>query len=137
MNFWKGGKLLCAKRIASLTFYNSTYPAGTQSCSSGQPYQVQTYLNVSCPVSVASNQSTGTIGETVLLLNSTSNDSIFYQKQTGYPIADFKLSEYEFCPTYSQKNISPNKTGNYVLEPSNVTTCNGSDPRMVAFDGID
>jgi hypothetical protein len=136
MNFWKGGKLLCIKRIKSLTFYNSTYPISTTACANGQPYQVQTYLNVSCPISNASNMSLGA-NATSLLLDSVSLDSLDFLRSVGYPIADFKMTEYEFCPTFSQKNISPNKTGNYVLEPNNITTCQGTDPRVVTFDQID
>lgn len=136
MNFWKGGKLLCVKRIKSLTFYNSTYPNSMSTCANGQPYQVQTYINVSCPITNISNTTLG-VNPTPLTLDSTSGDSLFYLRTSGYPIAAFKMTEYEFCPTFSQKNISPNKTGNYVLEPNNVTTCGGADPRVVAFDVLD
>lgn len=53
----------------------------------------------------------------------------------GYPIADFKLTEYNFCPFFDQINISPNKDGNYVLEIDNYsTTCTGTDPRINEID---
>lgn len=135
MNFWKGGKLLCAKRIKSLTFYNSTYPTSTTTCANNQSYQVQTYINVSCPISNLSNTTLGA-SSTSFVLDSTTLDSLFYLRSSGYPIAAFKMTEYEFCPTFSQKNISPNKTGNYILEPNNITECSGKDPRVVVIDEI-
>lgn len=55
--------------------------------------------------------------------------------QQNYPIADFKITEYSFCPFFDQINISPEKSGNYLLEVvSQSTTCTQVDPRMIEFD---
>jgi hypothetical protein len=55
----------------------------------------------------------------------------------GYPIADIKLTEYQFCPYFSQTNISPNKQGTYTLELQTITEpCSQTDPRMITVDTL-
>ena len=61
---WKGGKLLCYKRAASLNFYNSTLKkieeVNLKTCSEGKPYEVNTLPEINCPISDLSNSSFGT-----------------------------------------------------------------------------
>jgi hypothetical protein len=117
MKMWKGGKLLCYKRASSLNFYNSTLdvtPDGTElvHCAEDRQYQVNTLPNVSCPINDISNRS---FGNSQTTLNLDTEHSLYYVSGQGYPIADFKLTEYEFCPYFEEINISPNKEGNYIL----------------------
>lgn len=140
MKMWKGSKLLCYKRVDSLNFYNSTLTATPEgvtmkTCALNASYQVQTLPNISCPASVIANTSVGTSTQTTLILDATNTSKLFYESQQNYPIADFKLTEYAFCPFFSENNISPDKNGNYILELTNFSsTCTGTDPRMVEFD---
>jgi hypothetical protein len=119
---WKGSQLICFKRAQSMTFYNSILsaaPSGGSSsnmtaCSSSKPYQVYTYPGVTCPITAVSNGSLGG-SQTTMTLDAINNYNINFNTQTGYPIADFKLTEYQFCSFFNQTNISPNKQGTYIL----------------------
>jgi hypothetical protein len=107
------------------------------SCAVNATYQVQTLPGVPCPLSAASNASLGG-SQTKLTLDSTNNYFLNFIAETGYPIANIKLSEYQFCEFYNQTNISPNKLGRYILEQSSSTTpCATTDPRMVTIDQLD
>lgn len=58
--------------------------------------------------------------------------------QSGYPIAHFKLSEYQFCDFFNTTNISPNKQGTYMLLSQSLSTpCPTTDPRMIVIDSLD
>ena len=137
---WKGSKLLCYKRVTSLSFYNSTLtttPSGTtlKTCAPNLSYQVSTLPNISCPSTTISNSTLSSSTQTTLTLSSTLNQKLFYESQLNYPIAAFKITEYQFCPFLDDNNISPNKNGNYILELTNFSTsCVGTDPRVVEFD---
>jgi hypothetical protein len=128
-----------------MNFYNSiltTAPTGGTSsnmsvCSSSQPYQVYTLPGVTCPVTIVSNASVGG-SQTILTLDSVNAYTMNYNTQTGYPIADFKLTEYQFCPFFNQSNISPNKQGTYILGLQTLSTsCSTTDPRMINIDSLD
>jgi hypothetical protein len=68
-------------------------------------------------------------------MDSTNNYFLNFAAETGYPIANIKLTEYQFCEFYNQTNISPNKAGTYVLEQQTVTKpCSVIDPRMITID---
>jgi hypothetical protein len=96
---WKGNSLLCYKRAQAMNFYNSiitTAPAGGISptmtpCAVNNTYQVQTLPGVPCPVTSISNASLGG-SQTRLTLDSTNNYFLNFIAETGYPIADIKLS---------------------------------------------
>lgn len=144
LNMWKGGKLICLKRAVSMNFYTSTVttaPSGLSTlnmtpCAFNTSYQVYTIPGVNCPVTTISNTSLGS-AQTSLLLDSTNNLSFNYLSQNGYPIAAVKLTEYQFCSDYSKVNISPNKTGTYILEIQELTNpCSQTDPRVVQFDQL-
>lgn len=76
--------------------------------------------------------------QTRLTLDSVNNQYLNHISQTNYPIATFKLSEYQFCDFFDTLNISPNKQGTYILELSNLASpCPRTDPRMVQVDSID
>ena len=65
------------------------------------------------------------------------DSNLYFVPEMGYPIADFKLTEYRFCPFFDEINISPEKKGNYILEIDSYTeTCVGSDPRIKEFDSM-
>lgn len=145
LNMWKGTSLLCYKRAKSMNFYNSiltTAPAGGVSptmttCSSSTPYQVQTLPGVTCPITAISNASLGGT-QTKLTLDTTNNYFLNFIAETGYPIANVKLTEYQFCEFYNQTNISPNKQGRYILEQQSVSSpCSSTDPRMINIDQLD
>lgn len=142
LNMWKGGKLICLKRAVSMNFYTSTVttaPSGlstlnTSTCAFNTSYQVYTIPGVNCPVTAMSNSSLGS-AQTSLLLDTANNKNFNYLSQNGYPIAAVKLTEYQFCNYYSQVNISPNKTGTYILEIEELSTpCSQTDPRVIQFD---
>jgi hypothetical protein len=145
LNMWKGTSLLCFKRAESMNFYNSimtSAPAGGTSptmtpCSVNTTYQVQTLPGVTCPLTAVSNASLGS-AQTKLTLDTTNNYFLNFIAETGYPIANIKLTEYQFCEFYNQTNISPNKQGRYILEQQTATTpCSTTDPRMVNIDQLD
>ena len=145
LNMWKGNSLLCYKRAQSINFYSSTItvaPAGGISasmtpCAANNTYQVQTLPGVPCPVTSISSASLGS-SQTKLTLDSTNGYILNFIAETGYPIANIKLSEYQFCDFFNQSNISPNKMGRYILEQSTSTTpCTVIDPRMVNIDQLD
>ena len=145
LNMWKGNSLLCYKRAQSINFYSSTMtvaPAGGISasmtpCAVNNTYQVQTLPGVPCPVTSISNASLGS-SQAKLTLDLTNNYYLNFIAETGYPIANIKLSEYQFCDFFNQTNISPNKMGRYILEQSTSTTpCTVTDPRMVNIDQLD
>lgn len=99
-------------------------------------YQVNTLSNLECPVTNVANASIDSTQKT-LTLDSTKSIFLNFASRRDYPIADFKLSEYQFCPFFPQINISPNKDGNYKLAITNRTEpCNGTDPRMKTFDSM-
>jgi hypothetical protein len=116
LNMWKGSSLLCYKRANTMNFYNSittTAPSGGTSpnmtaCSVNQTYQVYTLPGVSCPITAVSNQTLGS-SHTQLILDSTNNYALDFISETSYPIANIKLTEYQFCAFFNQTNISPNK----------------------------
>ena len=60
---WKGGKLLCYKRAASLNFYNSTLEkiqeVTMKTCSEGKQFEVKTLPEINCPITDLSNVSFG------------------------------------------------------------------------------
>jgi hypothetical protein len=101
---WKGGSLICEKRAKSMNFYNSiitTAPSGGSSptmtvCAFNQTYQSYTLPGVSCPITAASNSSLG-VNQTQLILDDEGIYQFNFAKETGYPIAAFKLTEYQFC----------------------------------------
>lgn len=87
---------------------------------------------IPCPVTLISNASISASQETLTL---SDTQGLNFISEVGYPIADFKLTEYNFCKFFDEINISPGRNGNYVLENLNKTiTCSGSDPRMKEFD---
>ena len=92
---WKGGKLLCYKRAASLSFYNSTqqktYDNTTimKTCALDKTFEVTTLPELDCPISDFSNTSFGTT-QTTLSLDLV--NSLNFVSQSHYPIADFKLT---------------------------------------------
>jgi hypothetical protein len=142
LNMWKGSSLLCYKRAESMNFYNSimtSAPSGGSSasmtsCAVNNTYQVYTLPGVACPLTAASNASLGS-GQTKLSIDPTNNYFLNFRAETGYPIANIKLTEYQFCDFYNQSNISPNKLGRYILEQQTATTpCSTTDPRMVTID---
>jgi hypothetical protein len=145
LNMWKASSLLCYKRAKSMTFYESVgtqAPVGGTSslmstCSVNQTYQVSTLPGVPCPITAFSKNSVGT-SQSTLTLDSTSNALLNFINQTGYPIAAFKLTEYQFCEYFNETNISPNKKGTYLLEKSSLfDPCPTTDPRMVEVDSMD
>lgn len=145
LNMWKGTSLICYKRATSMNFYNSirtTAPSGGTSptmtpCAVNQTYQVYTLPGVTCPISSISNQSLGS-AQTQLTLDTTNNYFMNFVSGTGYPIANIKLTEYQFCDYFNTTNISPNKAGRYVLEQSSISQpCSKTDPRMVTIDQLD
>lgn len=87
-----------------MNFYNSiltTAPAGGISpnmttCSSNTSYQVQTLPGVTCPITAISNASLGAT-QTTLTLDTTNNYFLNFIAETGYPVANVKLTEYQFC----------------------------------------
>ncbi len=91
--------------------------------------------NVSCPVSQASNSSLSA-SATSLLLDSVHNLYFNYVAQNNYPIADFIIQEYNFCPFLNQINVSPNKVGKYKLLNNAYSTCIGTDSRVLQFDQL-
>ena len=116
MHMWKGASLLCYKRAKSMTFYDSVKtdaPSGGSSstmdiCSSGEVYQVSTLPGVACPVTGLSNATVGS-GQTSLSFSDSSQSTLNFINRTGYPIAGFKLTEYQFCDFLDASNISTNK----------------------------
>jgi hypothetical protein len=144
MNMWKGESLLCYKRANSMNFYNSimtTAPAGGSSasmtaCGVNQTYEVNTLPGVECPITAISSSSVGT-AQTTMTLDSKNGAKLNFINKTNYPIAAFKLTEYQFCDFFNVSNISPNKKGTYILEKSNLTNpCPLTDPRMVQIDTL-
>lgn len=145
LNMWKGASLLCYKRAKSMNFYNSIMtaaPSGGTSpnmsvCAVNSSYQVYTLPGVSCPLTAVSNASLGSSG-TKLTMDPINNYFLNFAAETGYPIANIKLTEYQFCEFYNQTNISPNKEGTYILEQQSLTQpCPTTDPRMIPIDQID
>ena len=121
-----------------MTFYESVVteaPMGGTSpnmttCAASNAYEVTTLPGVPCPVSAFSNNSVGG-SQTTLSLDATNNYNLNFINQTGYPIAAFKLTEYQFCEFFNVTNISPNKGGTYVLLNSNLNNpCATTDSRM-------
>lgn len=128
-----------------MNFYSSTMtsaPSGGTSafmttCAANSTYQVQTLPGVNCPLTAVSNSSLGS-SATKLTLDSTNNYFLNFVAETGYPIANIKLTQYQFCEFYNQTNISPNKEGTYILGQQAVTIpCPTTDPRMVPIDSLD
>ncbi len=117
-------------------------PAGGTSpnmtvCSVNTTQQVYTLPGVPCPITAVSNASLGA-AQTSLTLDSKNGYKLNFISQKGYPIANFKLTEYQFCSYFNTSNISPNKQGTYQL--CNVllsTPCSKTDPRMVSIDMLD
>lgn len=99
LNMWKGTSLICYKRANSMNFYNSiltTAPSGGTSpnmtaCAVNQTYQVYTLPGVTCPISSISNQSLGS-AQTQLTLDTTNNYKMNFISETGYPVANIKLT---------------------------------------------
>lgn len=94
LKMWKGGKLLCYKRTESLSFYNSTLEKlddGTvfNKCGEGTDSEVSMLPGVDCPVTLINNSTLGP-SSTELILDD--ENSLFFESEVGYPIADFKLS---------------------------------------------
>lgn len=79
MKMWKGGKLLCYKRVSSLSFYNSTLdrtPSGTamKSCATGKNFETRALPQLACPVSVMSNSSIGSSTQSRLSLDASNSN---------------------------------------------------------------
>ncbi len=82
-----------------MNFYNSiltTAPAGGISsnmtrCAVNTTYQVQTLPGVTCPLTALSNASLGG-AQTKLTLDTTNNYFLNFIAETGYPIANVKLT---------------------------------------------
>ena len=99
LNMWKGTSLLCFKRANNINFYHSAMtkaPSGGTSssmaaCSVDKDYQVYTLPGVSCPVSGLSNTSLGS-SQSTLTLESDNNYVMNFISESGYPIADIKLT---------------------------------------------
>ena len=145
LNMWKGTSLICYKRANSMNFYNSiltTAPSGGTSpnmtaCAVNQNYKDYILPGVTCPISSISNQSLGS-AQTQLTIDSANNYFMNFVSETGYPIANIKLTEYQFCDYFNATNISPNKAGRYVLEQNPINQpCSKTDPRMVTVDQFD
>lgn len=91
-----------------MNFYNSimtTAPAGGTSpnmaaCAQNSTYQVYTLPGVNCPITAVSNNSLGS-SSTSLPLDDHSNYFLNFVGQTGYPIANIKLTEYQFCEFFN------------------------------------
>lgn len=106
-------------------------------CSNDQDYKVFTLPGVDCPISASSNQSLGS-SQTKLPLDDLNGYFLNFVRETGYPIANVKLTEYQFCDFFEQINISPNKQGSYILEKGEISSsCNKFDSRMIAIDQLD
>ena len=77
MKMWKGGKLLCYKRVDSLNFYNSTLKSTQgvtmKTCAENQTYQASTLPQIACPISVISNTSLSSSTQTTLNLTSSAS----------------------------------------------------------------
>jgi len=82
-----------------MNFYNSiltTAPTGGSSatmttCSNNQIYQVYTLPGVACPITAVSNSTLGG-SQTTMILDEVHNYNLNFIAQTGYPIANFKLT---------------------------------------------
>ena len=66
---------------------------------------------IDCPITMISNSS---VGSTQTTLAMDDESSLNFIAEVGYPIAAFKLTEYDFCPFFEEINISPGKKGNYI-----------------------
>lgn len=105
-----------------MNFYNSILtkaPAGGSSptmtaCALNETYQVYTLPGIACPISAFSSASVGA-SQTQLSLDAVNGAYLQFNSQTNYPIAGFKLTEYQFCDFFNASNISPNKKGTYIL----------------------
>lgn len=80
-------------------------PAGGTSpnmtaCSLNTTYQVYTLPGVNCPLTAISNASLGS-SATSLPLDTTNGYNLNFVAQTGYPIANIKLTEYQFCDFFN------------------------------------
>ena len=127
-----------------MSFYESVLtqaPTGgsaatMSTCAVNTTYQVSILPGVPCPITSFSNQTVGS-SQTTLTLDSFKNYVLNFINQTNYPIADFKLTEYQFCEFFITENISPNKGGTYLLEKSTLATpCATNDTRMVEVDQV-
>lgn len=115
IKMWKGNKLLCYKRVDSLTFYNSSLDqlegvGSMKSCGLGQDYLVKTLPELNCPVTQIGNKTKlNVFNYGKIELDSLNNHNLYNYFEDGYPVVDFKLSEYRYCPYLDQINISPQK----------------------------
>ena len=128
-----------------MSFYESVMtkaPSGgtattMSTCAFNTTYQVSTLPGVPCPISAFSKNTVGS-SQTTLTLDSNTNAVLNFINQSSYPIAAFKLTEYQFCEFFNTSNISPSKKGTYILENSQLSTpCPTTDPRMVESDTMD
>ena len=87
-----------------MSFYQSVLtdaPLGGTSpnmsvCAANTTYEVNTLPGVPCPVTAFSNNTVGA-SQTTLTMDAASNAVLNFMNQSGYPISDFKLTEYQFC----------------------------------------
>ncbi|KRW99465.1 DnaJ domain [Pseudocohnilembus persalinus] len=143
---WKNSKYLCAKRDSTYSLIDSLdqkcelgdiVTPDYKKCGSDQR-AVCRKEGDECPVTniQMSQQIVGSsTGESIEIDSQT--EYIFYQDINGYmPIVGFRFDEYAHCLNQNQYNISPNKTGEYILLEKRRQNCYLEDPRPVELDNI-
>jgi hypothetical protein len=130
--FWKNGQHLCVKRLTNYNFYSQRediinpdlFPA--KDCAAGKDYQIDLVSVIDCPITTVNNNSN--------LTNVLSSLDFSFEREDGYPIVDFDISEYNFCEDFGLDNISPGRKFNYILEKRVRQECASFDQRTVTLD---
>lgn len=144
INTWKGGKKLCVLRDPQYSLYNSfdsicmdDVPNGYKRCGTSQKV-VCRKLTDACPITYMTKleDTVGSVtGKTISVANGV-NYNFEGNTAGNLPIMGFRLDEYAPCADTTQKNISPNKAGEYILMAERREYCRDVDDRAKVIDTI-